>query len=124
MTTDLFTVEADDAVDLVANIMSWERVRYVLVEDKDHKLVGLISYRAVLRFLAAGGITKDAPVSDVMKPDVMLVSPQTSTLDAISLMRDKRVGCLPVLLDGKLVGVLTEENFLKIARDLLEAQLR
>ena len=124
MTTDLFTVEADDAVDLVANIMSWERVRYILVEDKDHKLVGLISYRAVLRFLAAGGISKDAPVSDVMKREVMHVTPQTSTLEAISLMRDKRVGCLPVLLDGKLVGVLTEENFLKIARDLLEAQLR
>ena len=33
-------------------------------------------------------------------------------------------GCLPVLWDGRLVGVLTEENFLKIARDLLEAQLR
>ncbi len=124
MTTDLFTVEADDAVDLVANIMSWERVRYILVEDKDHNLVGLISYRAVLRFLAAGGMAKDAPVSEVMKPDLMHVTPQTSTLEAISIMRDKRVGCLPVLLEGKLVGVLTEENFLKIARDLLEAQLR
>lgn len=124
MTSDIFTVEADDAVDLVANIMSWERVRYVLVEDKDHHLVGLISYRSVLRFLASGGFAKDAPVSEVMKRDVMTVSPQTSTLEAISLMRDKRVGCLPVLLDGKLVGVLTEENFLKIARDLLETQLR
>jgi CBS domain-containing protein/gamma-glutamylcysteine synthetase len=124
MTSDIFTVEADDAVDLVANIMSWERVRYVLVEDKDHHLVGLISYRSVLRFLASGGFAKDAPVSEVMKRDVMTVSPQTSTLEAISLMRDKRVGCLPVLLDKKLVGVLTEENFLKIARDLLETQLR
>lgn len=124
MTSDLITVEADDAVDLVANIMAWERVRYVLVEDKDHHLVGLISYRSVLRFLAAGGHGKDAPVSEVMKRDVMTVGPQTSTLEAISLMRDQRVGCLPVLLDRKLVGVITEENFLKIARDLLESQLR
>ncbi len=124
MTSDIITVEADDAVDLVANIMSWERVRYVMVEDKDHRLVGLISYRSVLRFLAAGGMSKDAPVSEVMKRDVMTVAPQTSTLEAISLMRDQRVGCLPVLLDGKLVGVITEENFLKIARDLLEGQLR
>ncbi len=124
MTTDLFTVEADDAVDLVANIMSWERVRYVLVEDKEHRLVGLVSYRSVLRFLASGGAAKDAAVSELMRRDVMTLSPQTSTLEAISLMRDKRVGCLPVLLDGKLVGVLTEDNFLKIARDLLEQQLR
>jgi CBS domain-containing protein len=69
-------------------------------------------------------MSKDAPVSEVMKRDVMTVAPQTSTLEAISLMRDQRVGCLPVLLDGKLVGVITEENFLKIARDLLEGQLR
>lgn len=124
MTTELFTVGADDAVDLVANIMSWERVRYVLVENAEHELVGLVSHRAVLRFLANGGIAKDAPVSDIMRRDVMTLTPQTPTLEAISIMREKRVGCLPVLLNNKLVGVLTEENFLKIARDLLEQQLR
>ncbi len=124
MTTQLFTVEADDAIDLVANIMSWERVRYVLVENKAHELVGMVSHRAVLRFLAGGGITKDAPVSEIMRTDVLTLTPQTPTLEAIALMRDKRIGCVPVLLDGKLVGVLTEENFLKIARDLLEQQLR
>ncbi len=124
MTTQLFTVEADDAVDLVANIMSWERVRYVLVENKAHELVGLVSHRAVLRFLTNGGITKDVPVSELMRTDVLTVTPETPTLEAISLMKDKRIGCVPVLLDQKLVGVLTEENFLKIARDLLEQQLR
>ncbi|MBL8913616.1 MAG: CBS domain-containing protein [Archangium sp.] len=124
MTTDLFTVEVDDAVDLVAHIMSSERVRYVPVEDKEHRLVGLISNRAVLRFLSAGGHTKDVSVSELMKKDVMSVTPHTLTLEAIHLMRKNRIGCLPVLQDGKLVGVLTEENFLKIAGDLLEAQLR
>jgi CBS domain-containing protein len=124
MTTDLFTVEVDDAVDLVAHIMSSERVRYVPVEDKEHRLVGLISNRAVLRFLSAGGHTKDVSVAELMKRDVMSVSPTTLTLEAIHLMRKHRIGCLPVLKDGKLVGVLTEENFLKIAGDLLEAQLR
>lgn len=124
MTTDVFTVEQDDAVELVANIMGWERIRHVLVEDKDHGLVGLISNRALVRFLAAGGITKDAAVSELMRKELFTVTPQTPTLEAIYLMRTHRVGCLPVLLDGKLVGVLTEENFLKIAGDLLEAQLR
>lgn len=124
MTTDLYTVEADDGLDLVANLMSWERVRYVLVEDREHRLVGLVSYRAVLRFLATGGIGKDVPVSEVMKREVSSVTPQTPTLEAMTLMRERRVGCLPVLLDGKLVGVLTEENFLTVARDLMEAQLR
>ena len=87
-------------------------------------LTSNVLYRSVLRFLAAGGITKDAAVSELMRKDVRTVQPQTLTLEAIHLMRTNRIGCLPVLLDGKLVGVLTEENFLKIAGDLLEAQLR
>lgn len=124
MTTDLLTVEAEDAVDLVAHIMSSEKARYVLVEDKDHRLLGLVSNRAVLRFLAAGGQGKDATVGELMRRDVVTVAPRTPTLEAIHLMRKDRIGCLPVLEDGKLVGVLTEENFLKIAGDLLEAQLR
>ena len=123
MTTDLFTVEKDDAVEVVANLMGWERIRHVMVEDKRHKLIGLVSYRAVLRFLTGGGVTADIAVSDIMKKDVITVTPQTPSLDAIRLMRRYRVGCLPVLRDGQLVGVLTEENFLKMSADLLEAAL-
>ncbi|MBS1152911.1 MAG: hypothetical protein H6Q89_4609, partial [Myxococcaceae bacterium] len=92
MTTDLFTVDADDAVDLVANLMGWERIRHVPVEDKDHKLIGLVSYRAVLRFLTKGGATKDAAVSEIMKSDVITVTPETPTLEAIQLMRRYRIG--------------------------------
>ncbi len=124
MTTDLFTVQPDDAADLVANLMGWERIRHVPVEDKTHKLVGLVSYRAVLRYLTGGGRTGDAAVSDLMKTDVITVSPDTPTLEAIHLMRRYRIGCLPVLQDGKLVGVLTEENHMKIAGELLEQKLK
>ena len=124
MTTDLFTVRSDDAIDLVANLMGWERIRHVLVEDRDHKLIGLVSYRSVLRFLTKGGATKDAAVSEIMKSEVRSVTPETPTLEAIQLMRRYRIGCLPVLQDGRLVGVVTEENFLKISGDLLEQKLK
>jgi CBS domain-containing protein len=124
MTTDLFTVRADDAVDLVANLMGWERIRHVPVEDDGHRLVGLVSYRQVLRFLVDGGSTKDASVGDIMKTGVQHVAPETSTLDAINLMRRYRIGCLPVLHDGRLVGIINEENFTKIAGELLEQKLK
>jgi hypothetical protein len=87
MTTDLFTVEVDDPVDLVAHIMASERVRYVPVEDKEHRLVGLISNRAVLRFLSSGAPTKDTSVAELMRKNVLTVTPQTLTLEAIHLMR-------------------------------------
>ena len=49
MTTDLVTVAEDDPVELAANLMDWHRIRQVLVEDDEHRLIGLVSYRAILR---------------------------------------------------------------------------
>src|SRR5262249_35055792 len=121
MNTDFFTVQADDAVELVANLMGWERIRHVPVADQQHRLVGLGSYRSVLRFLTSGHALDDSvAVSEIMKTEVHTVTPETPTLEAIGLMRRYRIGCLPVLQDGRLVGILTEENFMNIAADLLE----
>ena len=123
MTTDLFTVHASDPVEMVVNLMSWERIRHIPVEDNDHRLVGLVTFRAVLRYLANGGSLHDAPVSAIMKADVMTVDVETPTLEAIQLMRKYRYGCLPVIHDGHLVGILTEEDFMNMASKLLEQQL-
>jgi CBS domain-containing protein len=46
MSTDLFTVQPHDIVDLAANIMDWKKIRHLLVEDEDGRLVGLLSHRA------------------------------------------------------------------------------
>jgi CBS domain-containing protein len=123
MTTDLFTVHESDPVEMVVNLMSWERIRHVPVEDNDHQLIGLISYRAVLRFLAGGGDLAETAVQAIMKTDVTTVGPETPTIDAIHLMKKYRYGCLPVVQDGHLVGILTEEDFLNLASKLLEDQL-
>src|SRR5205823_3564184 len=90
MTTDLFTVQASDPVEMVVNLMSWERIRHVPVEDNDHRLVGLVTYRAVLRFLAGGGSLHDTPVSVIMRADVLTIGVETRTLDAIALMHRYR----------------------------------
>jgi CBS domain-containing protein len=123
MTTDLFTVQADDPIEMVANLMSWERIRHVPVEDKEHRLVGLVTYRAVLRFLTTGGSIQNTAVSEIMKTDVHTVGLETPTLDAIRILRRFRIGCLPVVQDNRLVGILTEEDMMTIASRLLEQKL-
>ncbi|MCA9311004.1 MAG: CBS domain-containing protein, partial [Phycisphaerales bacterium] len=127
MSTDLFTVHENDIVDLVANLMDWKHVRHVPVEDDEHCLVGLVSHRALLRFLAQGG-TEDrnghVPVSNIMHRNPVVVSPATATSDAIRLMREHHVGCLPVTQDGetngRLIGLITEYDLILIAAPLLE----
>ena len=126
MTTDLFTVHGDDPVDLVASLMHWQTIRHVPVEDSRHHLVGLVSYRTLIRLIAAGKLAGEEPpaaVSDVMTRDPVTIEPGASTLEAISTMRRRRIGCLPVVSDGELVGIVTERDFMNIAGRLLEAKL-
>ena len=127
MTTDLFTVHQDDAIDLAASLMDWERIRHVPVEDNESRLVGLISYRSIIRLMAQGRLEADVqpiPASEIMTRDPVTASPETSSLEALQLMRSKGVGCLPVVKDGRLVGIITERDFMHIAGELLEQKLR
>jgi len=127
MTTDLFTVLPEEPVDLVAHLMVWKRIRHVLVEDKQHQLVGIVSHRRLLRLFGQtipeeGG--QVAPVSSIMVKDPVVIGPDTLSLDAIRLMREKKISILPVLSNGKLIGVVTEDSFLGIAANLLEQKLK
>jgi CBS domain-containing protein len=128
MSTDFVTVHENDPLDLVLNLMMWDRVRYVPVEDAQHHLVGLVTYRHVLRAASQWLHEKEprpAPVSDVMRRDPWTVTPETSTLKAIEVMRLKDVGCLPVVTkDGRLVGMVTSRNLLGVASELLEQKLK
>lgn len=128
MTTHLFTVHEDELVQMVAFLMDRKQIRHVLVEDDDHRLVGLVSYRSVLRLIAqSGGVIDDddaRPVKTIMDRDPVTVEPETPTLKAIELMRDRRVSCLPVVDQGRLVGIVSERDFMPIAYQLLEERLQ
>lgn len=126
MTTDLFTVHEDEAVELVANLMDWKRVRHIPVENEEGALVGLISCFEVLRQLERNmteGADQSVPVGAIMVRDPLTVPPETPTLDAIALMLREKVDCLPVVKDGRLVGILTERDFINVAARLLEQGL-
>lgn len=123
MTTDLFTVYEDELVELVAVVMDWRRIRHVMVEDRKGNLVGLVTHRGLLRYLSdAGRSSSDecVPVRDIMVNNPITVTSDMRTMDAIHLMREKKVSALPVLQDGHLVGIITEADFYAIAGDLLD----
>ena len=126
MTTQLFTVQEDELIEMVAFLMERNQIRHVPVEDDQHRLVGLVSYRSILRMvsdMSSEGDKGTTPVKTIMELEPVTVTPETSTLDAIDLMRRKGVSCLPVLKGEKLVGLVTEADFMPIAYQLLEKQL-
>jgi CBS domain-containing protein len=126
MVTDLFTVRPEDVIDLAANLMHWKHVRHVPVEDDQGKLAGIISHRDLLALFAAGRSidTSEIIVRDVMKRDLITVTAETPTLEALHLMREKNIGCLPVVREGRLIGMITAHDFLTVSVRLFEERLR
>jgi len=126
MSTDLFTAHPDDLVDLAASVMEWRHIRHVPVEDDEGRLVGLISHRDLLRLLAQGLLSrsaKEVTVKEIMIRDLMTVAPGTSALEAMAIMRRRKVGCLPVVENDRLVGIVTTYDFLSLAAEIIEEQL-
>ncbi len=127
MSTDLFTVHPDDLVDLAASVMDWRHIRHVPVEDDAGNLVGLVSHRDLLRMLGQGHHNRPSmhlAVRDIMKTDLVTITPDTPTVDALLIMRDRKVGCLPVVLKGRLVGLVTAYDFLSLSAEIIERELR
>jgi CBS domain-containing protein/gamma-glutamyl:cysteine ligase YbdK (ATP-grasp superfamily) len=125
MTTDLFTVHEEESIEFVARLMDWQKIRHVLVEDEQHRLVGLVSHRSLLRHMAErkerpeGGV----PVGEIMVEEPISVSPDRPTLEAVELMREHEIGALPVVREDRLVGIITEQDFIQIAGTLLDETL-
>ncbi len=124
MTTKLLTVRPDDSMDLAASIMDWKRVRHVPVENDNGELVGLVSHRSILKKIVDGDEYKGTAIREIMNQQPIYADPKTTTIEAIQIMRDKRISCLPVVEAEKLVGVITEYDLIKIASHVLEADLK
>ena len=126
MATDLFTLRPDDLVDLAASLMDWRHIRHVPVEDEDGHLVGLVTHRGLLRLLSRGSTLSDGSaltVREIMKANPTSVSSTTPTLEAIEIMRSSKIGCLPVVDDGQLVGIVTSYDFLTATASLFRQHL-
>jgi CBS domain-containing protein len=116
MSKELYTVYEEDLIDLVPNIMKWNKVRHMLVENREGELVGLITLGRLGKYYSEKRDQKPVLVKEVMVDDVITVNPETKTLQAIQIMQQHSIGCLPVLnQDKKLVGVVTEKDLLPVA---------
>jgi CBS domain-containing protein/gamma-glutamyl:cysteine ligase YbdK (ATP-grasp superfamily) len=126
MSTDLFTVQPDDLIDLAASVMDWRHIRHVPVEDENGRLAGLVTHRNLLRLISQGIRQKslrNLTVREVMVANPVAVPPETPALEAIEIMREHRVGCLPVVEGQQLVGIVTSYDFLEAAARVFHQHL-
>ncbi len=122
MNTDLFTVQPDDILDLVVEMMNTQKLRYVPVEDENGHLMGLVTSSKTLRHYRGSHLwdpKKPLPVRDIMITNPITIGPDESIRSALEIMKTHGIGCLPVLEGNELVGIITEQDFLNITLHLL-----
>ncbi|NGP89561.1 glutamate-cysteine ligase family protein [Fodinibius halophilus] len=123
MTTDLFTVQKDDILEFTANLMDWRRIRYVPVEDDKKQLVGLVTMRMIFNAYSKSVNHEEdvvKSVEDIMITNPITIHPEASIMEAMDIMESQQIGCLPVVKNNRLVGIITEQNYMAITGRLLK----
>lgn len=126
MSTDLVTLSPDDTLATARSLMNENRIHHLPVVD-DGELVGLVTLTDVLA--ATDSFLRDPDnrihadeivARDIMVTDVATVDEHASLRQAALFLEKHRIGCLPVLTDGQLKGIITDTDFVGVAINLLE----
>lgn len=124
MTQEVTTLKRNDQLSLANDIMQLGRVRHLPVLEDDGRLAGILSQRDLFRGALAHALgygqhaqrkmLDSLLVKEVMSSDVITTGPDTPLVEAARVLLERKIGCLPVVEGGQLVGILTEADFVAI----------
>ena len=130
MTTEVFVLNSSHTLELVRSLMRIKHVRHVPIVDPDNTFVGLITHRDLLAQTIShlADVDEDEQeyldrhihIVNIMKTDILAVDPEMDVCTAITQLLENKYGCLPVVENGKLVGIVTEADFLELTLSLLQ----
>jgi CBS domain-containing membrane protein len=126
MSTDVTTLKRNEKLTMADDLMNLGRIRHLpVLDDDERELVGLVSQRDLFRGALAKAlgygqhgqrkILDNLLVKEVMTTEVTTTTPDTPLVEAAKLLMEKKIGCLPVLEAGRLVGIITESDFVALA---------
>ena len=111
MSTVVFTVHEEDLAEMALKIMDWKNIHHVPVEDNQGKLKGLLTWTHLEKFYQENqGQRSSLLVNQIMVNEVITVAPKCKVQKAKEIMLDKEIGCLPIVDQGELVGILTRKD--------------
>lgn len=125
MTADPVRLSETDTLGTALKLMTEKHIHHIPIVDGSDAVIGLISHRDIL---AASSSTlnsnpsdnSDTPLGEIMSSPVVSITPDTGTLKAAQYIHQSRHGCLPIVDDGNLIGIITEYDFVEVAISLLE----
>lgn len=123
------TLSVGDTLATARRQLERGHIRHLPVVDGNERVVGLVTHRRILEAWVShghpdqellGDVAKDVPVEMLMEKNVRTISPSISAAEAASILETHKFGCLPVVENDKLVGILTEADFVHFARRYFE----
>lgn len=131
MTQEVFTLRRTDTLKTARSMMSLARIRHIPIVSESMEFEGLLTHRDILtatlsRFAEVDRPTRDEidsgiPIEEIMRTDVTVISSTLPLQDAAMILLNHKYGCLPVVDKGRLTGIITEADFLKLTIRLMEA---
>lgn len=123
MTTEVLTLFEDDNLELTEDLMKWKGIRHIPVLNQEQHLVGLISKTDFLTVAISKladvspkeerSLYRQLKVSEIMGRKITTTTPDTSAEEAARILNDNKFGCLPVVKEDRLVGIITERDFVR-----------
>jgi CBS domain-containing protein len=124
MSDQVATLNVNDKLSIADDVMKLGRIRHMPVLDDDDCLVGVLSQRdllhgALAHTLGFGQVAKQKVMATILVKEVMAsspttIGPDTAIGEAAAMMTSNKIGCLPVLEGERLVGILTEGDFVAL----------
>lgn len=131
MSDRLISLRDDDSLYLARQTMDMARIRHIPVVDANGMFTGLITHRDLLGAMvsklaeiddaAQDELFSGILIQEIMRKDVTFISPDLPLRKAAELLLDHKYGCLPVVAEHKLIGILTESDFLRLTISLMDA---
>ncbi|MGE0711981.1 MAG: CBS domain-containing protein [Planctomycetota bacterium] len=134
MTREVYTLRAEDPLSEALEFLRERKVRHIPILDAQRNLVGVLTDRDIKRAtpspLAPGQrevwerVMNETPLEKVMSRDPTTATPENTLEEALETFVAERIGCLPVLRERQLVGIVTAQDLFKATLEVLRRARR
>jgi len=130
MTKDVHTLYENDSIHDARDLMALHKIRHIPILDEQGFFIGLLTQRDLLAvsvssFAEVSKSERDEleagiPLREVMITDIVVADEETDLREAAKYILETKHGCLPVVVEGKVMGILTEADFVRLSLGLLD----
>ncbi|MCB9030141.1 MAG: CBS domain-containing protein [Deltaproteobacteria bacterium] len=113
MTSNVFSVKSYTDLNFAELATEVWHIRHIPVVDEEEQVIGLLSTRDIAEYLAKPNANHFLPVNEIMSKEVSTTTPETDLKQIAAEMYDNKIGAMPVVDDGKLIGIISERDFIK-----------